>query len=1103
MRFIAPPIFAGLLGVLLPIAAATLGFAQSGISASVAAPAAKTLFLIRTPDGVTPIRSVSYQVQGPVVVLVNEAGGRAVVQTRTVIGRLPWVSDAEIEDGSADLAKLAQIYENYAARVPLARNFLTRETERFRSILKAKDAERIAREKAAADRLAAVTSAVYDADAGYSVEALEALLKPADELRAAAPDAAAAIDRWAQPFRDHVEKLRAGDRYENGAWVTKADLERRAQAAREAEFLRTIDYELSAETLAAGEVRGLVFKAFAATAGTVILGFALVIVFRRGKILRIAGIVLVAGAPLALAAAFFLATRTPGPLPAPSARDDSALVITALADAAGLNPHSPAARTIPENALNFFLARHVHLKRSSDADPGGATREAMVAGLSPGRLSLYELVRCLGYTWIVGYDLSFPGKDAHSLAVERVRIGALTCPAWLARSLWKNLESSLAAILTASKITAHFTVQKPSIGSIQLISKTAPAAVPPSAPQAPTAEAPPSPEAAPTESAAPIPPSGGAYSNAGSDTWVATDNLGRAMPTFEQTGPPKAGKTVGIFYYLWHGQHDKSAFDISRILEKSPNAIHDWNDPAWGVPGGFHYWSEPLWGYYRADDEWVIRKNAQMLADAGVDVVFFDVTNAFRYPEVYQKICDVYTAIRAEGNRTPQVGFLTWSKSGEVVPALYDEFYSKDLHRDLWFQWEGRPLILARPDELSDELKQFFTVRESWAWKPGAGKWPWLEDSPQQGGQGADGQLEQVAVAAASHPNNNVGKSYADGRQPTLEERKSGEGLRFAEQWKRALELDPPLVFVTQWNEWVAQRYKYDGPGQEYAGRPLKTGEPWFIDSYDPEFNRDIEPMKGGYEDNYYYQLAQNVRRFKGARPVPAASGPKTIASPDDWAAVSPVFRDDRGDTFHRDSPGADPATIYRNDWGRNDIVDARVAVDAENAYFLVETAAPLTTPAAVGESEEPAAPAAEADPAAENPAAESSVLFGSSAPASNDHWMQLLIDADRDSTTGWFGYDYVVNRRPAEAAGAVLERYDSSAKKWVPVGNVPPQVDATHLALTIPRKLLPEIAGQPLSFDFKWADNVPLDDMKSPADFLIYGDVAPNARFNYRFLQN
>ena len=47
-------------------------------------------------------------------------------------------------------------------------------------------------------------------------------------------------------------------------------------------------------------------------------------------------------------------------------------------------------------------------------------------------------------------------------------------------------------------------------------------------------------------------------------------------------------------------------------------------NPAFGPEHAFHHWGEPYLGYYVANDEWVIRKHAQMLTDAGVDVLFFD-----------------------------------------------------------------------------------------------------------------------------------------------------------------------------------------------------------------------------------------------------------------------------------------------------------------------------------------------------------------------------------------------------------------------------------------------------------------------------------------------
>ena len=111
------------------------------------------------------------------------------------------------------------------------------------------------------------------------------------------------------------------------------------------------------------------------------------------------------------------------------------------------------------------------------------------------------------------------------------------------------------------------------------------------------------------------------------DTWVATDALGRGLPLGGEVRPPRDDKFVGIFYFVWQGFHGHDTiYDITKILAADPN------NPQWGPPHAFHWWGEPEVGYYRATDPWVARRNLQMLAVAGVDCLFVDVTNAFTYP---------------------------------------------------------------------------------------------------------------------------------------------------------------------------------------------------------------------------------------------------------------------------------------------------------------------------------------------------------------------------------------------------------------------------------------------------------------------------------------
>ena len=128
---------------------------------------------------------------------------------------------------------------------------------------------------------------------------------------------------------------------------------------------------------------------------------------------------------------------------------------------------------------------------------------------------------------------------------------------------------------------------------------------------------------------------------------------------------PRKDRYVGIFYFLWLGQHSTSGpYNITQILEEHTEAVHDINDPAWGPRGAFHHWGEPLFDYYFSDDAWVLRRHAQMLTNAQVDFLVFDVTNAFTYPNVYHQLLAVFDDVRQQGWNVPRVVFYTHSSSG-------------------------------------------------------------------------------------------------------------------------------------------------------------------------------------------------------------------------------------------------------------------------------------------------------------------------------------------------------------------------------------------------------------------------------------------------------
>ncbi|HXJ71562.1 MAG TPA: hypothetical protein VNM37_01875, partial [Candidatus Dormibacteraeota bacterium] len=100
-----------------------------------------------------------------------------------------------------------------------------------------------------------------------------------------------------------------------------------------------------------------------------------------------------------------------------------------------------------------------------------------------------------------------------------------------------------------------------------------------------------------------------------SDTWVATDGLGRAVPSYAEVGPPRPDRTVVLFYFLWHGAHVQGGpYDITQILRQEPGALTNAASRLWGPLHAPHHWGQSIFGYYLTDDVAVLRKHAQMLA---------------------------------------------------------------------------------------------------------------------------------------------------------------------------------------------------------------------------------------------------------------------------------------------------------------------------------------------------------------------------------------------------------------------------------------------------------------------------------------------------------
>lgn len=592
------------------------------------------------------------------------------------------------------------------------------------------------------------------------------------------------------------------------------------------------------------------------------------------------------------------------------------------------------------------------------------------------------------------------------------------------------------------------------------------------------------------------------------DTWVAVDGLGRTVSTYEDVGEKREDKIVGCFYWIWFElwKHYEPR-NISQIIAKNPEAANDPNHPAWEGASVF-WWNEPLFGYYQNLDRYVLRKHAELLADAGIDVIIFDCTNStYVFRESYTVLLKVFEEAKKEGVNVPKFMFMSnFDENQESIVQMrniYKDIYEKNRFKDLWFYWEGKPMILAHSKHLDKSdpeqkaISEFFTFRRNEptffcddAYYNSNKSWGWLSVYPQtKFCVKPDGSVEQVCVSVAQNAlmtadgkeicvaQNDArggvyGRGYAKGnysysymyknQKITIDKNTKDAylyGLNFQQQWDYALEVDPNFVFVTGWNEWHSQRREFEGTVNGFS------------DNYIDEYSRDIEPSKGILKDYYYYQLVDNVRKYKGVtKPETATDAYKTIdihSKQDQWASISTEFNHYVGSTKERDITGAGGKIRYVNHTMRNDIVTSKVAYDQENVYFMVETKDNLT---------------ASSDPA----------------------WMRLLIDTDPTGVTpNWEGFEYIFNRTSPTGGTMIVEK-STGGWKFEQVGTASFAVSGKRLQIAVPRSILGLTKEDSLQFNFKWADNTRAEGAKNDSgdilDFYSYGDVAPGGRFMYAF---
>ena len=473
---------------------------------------------------------------------------------------------------------------------------------------------------------------------------------------------------------------------------------------------------------------------------------------------------------------------------------------------------------------------------------------------------------------------------------------------------------------------------------------------------------------------------------------ASVDDFGRAM---QPSGGNKTDKEryVGLFYFLWSGQYGTDKVrDINKMLYDGDPSLWSSSDVQ-----QFHHWGEPLFGYYNSADPWVIRKHIELLTLAGVDFLVFDTTNSTVYYDVLDVLLPIMQEYYDAGWKVPKFVFYTNSNSANMIRALYsgnfsgsgiadsssssslsrEGIYKSGKYRDLWFCPNGKPMIIgiteenggasdqtyglssvpeniALTREQDSEILDFFEIKEA-QW-PTTGVvnqngFPWIEFRADPTAHG-----ETVNVSVAQHnklPFSDAllssviseqmwGRGWHEGK-PDHSNEAVYSGANFEERYEKAIGLDPKYLFVTGWNEWIAQKQYGNGNSPNASEDPdLPSQRAFFVDTVNTEYSRDVEMMKGGYFDNFYLQMARNNRTYKGtARAVSYADAVQIDISKglSQWNAVKDVYYDFEGESPARDFAGHAADVRYTAEAAVNDLTQARVASDGENIYFLIEAA--------------------------------------------------------------------------------------------------------------------------------------------------------------------
>ena len=337
----------------------------------------------------------------------------------------------------------------------------------------------------------------------------------------------------------------------------------------------------------------------------------------------------------------------------------------------------------------------------------------------------------------------------------------------------------------------------------------------------------------------------------------------------------------GMLYSIWHCMATRAPHN-TRISEAKDTG-------QWGGLSAFHWRDKPavsaIEDYCLARNSNLAVKHLEMIRDLGVQFIVVDLTNqcfvegdaavekcSFASLEMVNSYLVLVEATKKVANSPKIVPWVPFK--GTLVDRVIQ---SMDQNPQANYFFEGKPLIIATWDKGRDfhigvdtkinQVKLTKTVKKMWGLtgaSTDAETWSFM-DSCTSGFREAKGNRscgqwgnsEMTPVATAYQ------ETFMTNFQTATPK---FEGRTMLEQLKTALERQSKIILFNWWNEWIAQRFCYNTTEFKTVSGRLTCptgvselspqGNATFVDLYDSEYGRDIEPDEKG---DHYYQLLKSA----------------------------------------------------------------------------------------------------------------------------------------------------------------------------------------------------------------------------------------------------